>query len=98
MRQRVSLFFLAAELLASWFMFRGALWGKQLLAPLDIAPAFFSKYRYIDPTSGGIPANHYIIDQLTYDLPIQATVYHAYRHGEVPWWDPYDYAGRPLLA
>jgi hypothetical protein len=68
------------------------------LAPVDIAPTIFSKYRYVDPSAGEVPANHYIIDQLTYDLPLQYTIYGAYRRGEIPWWDPYDYAGRPLLA
>ncbi len=69
-----------------------------LLALLDIAPALFSKYRYVDPAASKIPANHFIIDQLTYDLPLQYTIYNSYRAGEVPWWDQYTYGGRPLLA
>jgi hypothetical protein len=79
-------------------LFRGALWGERLLAPLDLAPALMPKYRWLDPAHSGVPANHYVIDQLTYDLPLQRTLHAAWRRGEVPWWDPYTFGGRPLLA
>jgi hypothetical protein len=79
-------------------VYGSALWGARFLAPLDIAPAIFPAYKFVDPTSNGIPDNHYIIDQLTYDLPLQTVIYDAYRRGEIPWWDPYTYGGRPLLA
>ncbi len=79
-------------------LFRGALWGNRLLAPLDLAPALLAKYRWMAPEHSGIPANHYVIDQLTYDLPLQHTLYQAWRRGELPWWDPYTFGGRPLLA
>lgn len=72
--------------------------GRSITAPLDIAPALWERYQYMDPGSSGIPANHTIVDQLSYDLPLQWTIYHAYRRGEIPWWDPYTYCGRPLLA
>ena len=72
--------------------------GASIMAPVDLAPALFSEYKFVDPSSSGIPENHYIIDQLTYDLPLQWTIYNAYRRHEIPWWDPYTYAGRPLLA
>src|SRR4029077_15597114 len=91
-------FFLLCSVLICLAVFRGAFWGSRILAPVDIAPTIFSKYRYVDPKAGNVPANHYIIDQLTYDLPLQHTIYEAYRQGEIPWWDPYTYAGRPLLA
>ena len=29
---------------------------------------------------------------------MQKTIYDGYRRGEIPWWDPYSFAGRPLLA
>jgi hypothetical protein len=90
--------FLLCSILLCLTIFRGALWGSRVLAPLDIAPTIFSKYRYIDPTAGQVPANHYIVDGLTFDLPLQHTIYHAYRGGEIPWWDPYTYGGRPFLA
>jgi hypothetical protein len=90
--------FLLCSVLVCLAVFRGAFWGSRILAPLDIAPTIFSKYRYIDPAAGNVPANHYIIDQLTFDLPLQYTIYHAYRSGEISWWDPYTYAGRPFLA
>lgn len=79
-------------------VYGSALWGARFLAPLDIAPAIFPAYKFVDPTSNGIPDNHYIIDQLIYDLPLQTVIYAAYRSGEIPWWDPYTYGGRPLLA
>ena len=90
--------FLAGNLLLCLWVFRDALWGRSLLAPLDILPAICSKYHFMDPASSGIPANQYIADQVTYDLPIQLIVYEAYRRGEIPWWDPYSFSGRPLLA
>ena len=98
MKVRLLVGFLLAQLLACGFVFRDALWSASLLAPLDIAPALFSKYRELDPSSDGVPANHHIIDQLTYDLPLQHVIYEAYRRGETPWWDPYTFGGRPLLA
>ena len=65
---------------------------------MDIAPALWARFGHVDPQSNGIPRNHHIVDQLSYDLPIQWSVYHSYRRGEVPWWDPYTLCGRPLLA
>jgi hypothetical protein len=97
-RWRESGLFLLCSTLICLAVFRGAFWGSRILAPMDIAPTIFSKYHYVDPSAGKVPANHYIIDQLTFDLPLQYTIYNAYRHGEIPWWDPYTYAGRPLLA
>lgn len=79
-------------------VYGSALWGARFLAPLDIAPAIFPAYKFVDPNSNGVPDNHYIIDQLTYDLPLQTIIYDAYHRGEIPWWDPYTYGGRPLLA
>lgn len=90
--------FLIANVLLCAFVFREGLWGKALLSPLDILPAMSLEYRFMDPQSSGVPANHFIVDQVTYDLPIQHTIYEAYRHGEIPWWDPFTWAGRPLLA
>jgi hypothetical protein len=98
MKARPLPWFLIASALLCLLVFRDALWGRSLLAPLDIAPALFSKYREAAPEAPTLPANHYIIDQLTYDLPIQFTIHQAYRRGEIPWWDPYTYGGRPLLA
>ena len=96
MKLRLILWFLLAQIVVCGFVYRDALWGGSLLAPLDIAPALFPKYRYLDPNSSGIPANHYTIDQLTYDLPLQHTIYESLRQGEIPWWDAYNFAGRPL--
>ncbi|NQU09474.1 hypothetical protein HQ590_01675 [bacterium] len=85
-------------LLLALAVFGNGLWGRSLLAPLDVAPALLRQYRYLDPHSSGIPANHHISDQLLYDLPQQFTIYQSYRQGIIPWWDPYTYGGRPLLA
>lgn len=98
MNRRAWWVWLLASAALALVLFRGALWGNRLLAPLDLAPALLAKYRWMDPEHSGIPANHYIVDQLTYDLPLQRTVYAAWRRGEVPWWDPYTFGGRPLLA
>ena len=73
MKGRPLLWFFLLEALVCLFVFRDAMWGKSLLAPVDIAPALFSKYRFVNPDTTGVPANHYIVDQLFYDLPIQKT-------------------------
>ena len=71
---------------------------KAMLAPLDLPAAAYPKYHFVDPQTTGVAANYGLNDQLIYDLPIQYTIHKAYRRGEIPWWDPYGFAGRPLLA
>ncbi len=90
--------FLLASVLLSALIYSDALWGKSMLAPLDLGPNIFSQYKFMDPAADGIPENHHIIDQFTYDLPLQYSIYKAYHSREIPWWDPYTYGGRPLLA
>lgn len=96
---RRSLFiFLLASFLLTVLVYRGALVGTALLAPLDQGPTFFENFEYANPSAGRVPHNHYISDQFAYDLPLQAAIHKAYRDGEIPWWDPWTYGGRPLLA
>ena len=90
--------YLLASVALSAVIYGSALWGGRMLAPLDIGPDLFTQYKYMDPAADGVPENHHIIDQFTYDLPLQYAIYRAYHTGEIPWWDPYTYAGRPLLA
>jgi hypothetical protein len=97
-RLRQNLFFIAASLLLSVAVFGDSLWGKSIAAPVDHAPALWTHYKFVDPASDGIPDNHHIVDQLSYDLPLQWVMYHEWRTGNVPWWTPYTYGGRPLLA
>jgi hypothetical protein len=75
-----------------------AIRGSAMLAPLDVAPNFFSKFRYIDPNATGVPMNHYIVDLMYGDLPRNVLVYDAWQRGEMPWWDPYTDSGKPLAA
>lgn len=98
MRPREITAFLAVAFALCCVLLGDALIGRSMLAPLDIAAAQWPQYRFVDPASNGIPKNHHVVDQLGYDLPLQWTIYHAWRRGEVPWWDPFTYAGRPLLA
>lgn len=98
MKRTGFLWFLVGSALLSLFVFRDGLWGGSLLAPLDVLSNLYPKYRYLDPEATGVPANSHIIDQVGYDLPMQRTVYESYRRGEMPWWDPYTYGGRPFLA
>ncbi len=95
---RQILLFLLASMLLSLGCYRDAFFGQTLLAPLDIGPTLFPHYRFMDPSAGQVPDNHHIIDQFTYDLPLQKVIYDAYHAGEIPWWDPWTYGGRPLLA
>lgn len=90
--------FALASLAVCLFVFRSSLWGGTLLAPLDIAPACFSHYRFVDPGNTGVVESNAQFDQVVYDLPLQYGIYHAYRRGEIPWWDPFGFTGRPLLA
>lgn len=98
MRLRPVLLFLAVSLgLLAVLFFRG-MTGSHLLAPLDLAPALFKHYAWVEPGHSGVPSNHYIIDQLTYDLPLQRQIHAAVQQGQLPWWTPLDLGGRPLLA
>jgi len=90
--------YLLASVALSAAIYGSALWGGRMLAPLDIGPDLFKQFKFMDPAADGIPQNHHIIDQFTYDLPLQYAIYGAYHAGEIPWWDPYTYGGRPLLA
>lgn len=98
MTKRPWLVFLLLSLALSALVYRSALWGGGMLAPLDLGPTLFKHFDHVDPDAGRIPQNHHIIDQFTYDLPLQAAIHRAYAEGEIPWWDPWTYGGRPLLA
>lgn len=93
-----ALLFVLVSLGVSLAVYRDAMWGGSLLAPLDLGPAVFTNYQFMDPDFDGVPDNHFIIDQFTYDRPLQKRIHESYRSGEIPWWDPYTYGGRPLLA
>ncbi|HEY3901439.1 MAG TPA: hypothetical protein VGM54_22710 [Chthoniobacter sp.] len=95
--KEVGVFFTIALALC-WFVFGDAMLGRQLLAGVDLAPANWSQYHFVDPETNGIAWTIHHPDQLFYDLPNQYTIYHAYRAGIIPWWDPYTYCGRPLIA
>lgn len=79
-------------------VFRGAFWGSAILAPLDIGPTLYSKYKWIDPNLGNIPRNHRLIDVFDYDLPRCYLAYQTLQLGEFPWWEPFSDGGGPLLA
>lgn len=98
MHRGALLLFVALQVVTIGWIFGSCLWGRSLFVPLDVAPAVFDQYRFMDPEQGPVPDNHYTIDCLTMELPLQYTIYHAVRRGEVPWWDPYTLCGTPLLA
>jgi hypothetical protein len=83
LKSRPFFWFAAMQLLICAFVFRDALWGGSLLAPLDVASNLYSKFRYMDPAATGVPGNHQVSDQLAFDLPVQYTIYHALRRGEI---------------
>ena len=90
--------FVVLSVLGILFVYRDAVWNSSLLAPLDLAPELFSKFKWIDPTAPGLPKNHYIIDIFDYELPRHYLGYQALNNGEFPWWDPYSHGGRPLVS
>ncbi len=79
-------------------VFGSALWGRSLLAPLDIPAAMYSKYHWLNEAQGPVPNNHYTVDIFAHELPRQYSIYRALQSGEFPWWDPYTDCGRPLVA
>lgn len=93
-----TLAFLLLSTAVTLALFWPAVTGQKLLAPLDIAPNLFAKFRYVDPAARGVPANHYVIDLMFSDLSRNFLVHEAWRAGEMPWWDPYTEGGRPLAA
>lgn len=97
---RLGLFlgFLLLNALTCLVVFRDALWGKTFPAPLDVAPAAFAKFDFVHRSATGVVANNWLSDQLRYDLPIQCTVFDAYRRAEMPRRNAYTLVGRPLLA
>lgn len=98
MRRLPILLFCFSSALLLALAFPGSLSGRTILAPVDIFPNLFKHFHYMNPAADGIPENHHIIDQATYDLPLQYRIYESIRAGTLPWWDPYTYGGRPLLA
>jgi hypothetical protein len=92
------LLFALVSLAITLLMFWPAAIGQKLLAPLDIPPNLFSKFKWVDSSANGVPANHYVIDLLLGDLSRNWLVHQAWQRGEMPWWDPYTAGGRPLCA
>ncbi len=92
--------FLAASLTISACVYRGAALGHAVLAPLDIPFTLFERFRDVAPEgfTAVTPENHYLIDQITYDLPLQRLAHEAIQSGRFPWWMPYSCGGRPLAA
>jgi len=97
-RAREAAFFFLISLTITLVLFWPAAVGEKIFAPVDIAPNFFPKFRYVDPTAAGVPANHYVIDMILGDISRNQMVHAAWQRGEMPWWDPYTDAGKPLAA
>lgn len=95
---RGSLLFLLLSAAGTLFIFRGAVWNQRLLAPLDVAPNLYAKFKWMDPQASGIPRNHYLKDMFDFGLPRQYAFYRGLREGEFPWWDPYSDGGHPMVA
>jgi hypothetical protein len=96
--RRTTLAFLIFSWIGILFVFGGAIWGATILAPLDIAPTLYTKYKWVDPTLGNIPRNHYLVDVIDYELPRTYLAHRSLALGEFPWWDPYSFGGAPLAA
>lgn len=91
-----------AFLVLSWigilFVFRSAVWNESLIAPLDLPPTLFSKFKWMDPAGSNVPKNHYVVDMFDYELPRQYLAHDAIKRGEFPWWNPYTDGGLPYAA
>jgi hypothetical protein len=96
--RRTTVAFLILSCLGMLFVFRGAIWGDRILAPLDIAATLYPKYKWIDPTLGDIPRNHHVIDMVDHELARAFVAHGALASGEFPWWDPHSHGGGPLAA
>jgi hypothetical protein len=93
---RTTLVFVVLSWLCILGVFRAALWGGAILAPLDIGATLYTKFKWIDPALGGVPRNHYFIDMFDFGLPRTYLAHQALQAGEFPWWEPYSDGGRPL--
>jgi len=96
--RRTTGIFIVLSWVGIFCVFRGAIWGTAILAPLDIPPTLYSKFEWVDPTLGKIPRNHYVIDLFDYDLAPTHLTHRSLAQGEFPWWNPYSSGGCPLAA
>jgi hypothetical protein len=93
-----AVWFLVLSCVGMGVMFRGAITGDAILAPLDIPPKLFTHYEWIDATAGEVPRNHYVIDMFDFDLPLTHLAHRSLQLGEFPWWNPYCEGGRTLAV
>ena len=89
------LFLLFVVLLAFYPIFQGKI-------PLNARNlvSFFSPW-YYEKFAGfpaGVPAKPGMLDQLRLYYPYMRLTQEAYRHGELPLWNPYNFAGNPHMA
>jgi len=90
------LVFVGLSWLGILIMFRGAIWGEAMVAPLDIPAKLYTNYKWIDPTAEAVPRNHYVIDIFDFDLPLTHLAHQGFQAREFPWWNPYSDGGRTL--
>ena len=62
--------------------------------------SFFSPWYYekFDGFPAGVPGRPGILDQLRIYYPYMRLTQDAYRHGELPLWNPFNFAGNPHMA
>jgi len=89
------LFLLFVVLLAFYPIFQGKI-------PLNARNlvSFFSPW-YYEKFAGfpaGVPAKPGMLDQLRLYYPYMRLTQEAYRHGELPLWNPYNFSGNPHMA
>jgi hypothetical protein len=70
-----------------------------ILIALAAAAVFFWQYRIIDPAEQAAFKRHLAnIDFFTYTYPVAAAAARSFREGEIPLWNPFQFAGQPFLA
>ena len=87
-------FVLAGFTLAALVFYWPALFGGQILLPLDnlwTMPPWFGP-------PGAVPHNNLISDMILENYPWKLILEQAFRHRELPLWNPYEMAGLPYLA
>lgn len=93
---------------------RGAVFILILVALLAFFPAFFGKvplnarnlvaffspwyYEKFEGFPAGVPSKPGMLDQLRIYYPYMKLTQESYRRGELPLWNPYNFAGNPHMA
>src|SRR5687767_3571714 len=88
--------FLALSWVGIGVMFRGAITGQAILAPLDIPAKLFPHYHGIGPGGGKVGRSHYVIVVFDLDRPLSHWSHRSIHSDKFARLNPHCEGGRPL--